>query len=148
MGKCSSEDGVSEPLPIQRFRSVLDRAQGTLSQPWAVHLASSPPGEYVGPKSLKKEWVVKRKTAKDRFNRSVGEINKTCRKSRHEKVDAQHRRLVLKMRGHYAYYGITGNSEALSRFYLAVCRGWQKWLTSLGHLIEEKNGERDRQRKG
>jgi RNA-directed DNA polymerase len=79
-------------------------------------------------KSLKKEWVVKRKTAKDRFNRSVGEINRTCRKSRHDKVDAQYRRLVLKMRGHYAYYGITGNSEALSRFYLAVCRGWQKWL--------------------
>ena len=79
-------------------------------------------------RSRKKKWVVKRKTAKDRFNRSVGEIDKTCREKRHEKVSSQHWRLVLKMRGHYAYYGITGNIEALSRFYLSVCLRWQKWL--------------------
>ena len=79
-------------------------------------------------KSRKGNWVVKRKTAKDRFNRSVSAINKTCREKRHDKVGTQHRELVAKMRGHFSYYGITGNIGALSRFYLAVCYAWQKWL--------------------
>ena len=32
------------------------------------------------------------------------------------------------MRGHYAYYGITGNARALQGFLLAVHRAWRKWL--------------------
>jgi hypothetical protein len=30
--------------------------------------------------------------------------------------------------GHYAYYGITGNSKALSWFRYGVVRCWRKWL--------------------
>ena len=33
-----------------------------------------------------------------------------------------------KMRGHYAYYGITGNSLRLARFRHEVERIWYKWL--------------------
>ena len=33
-----------------------------------------------------------------------------------------------KVRGHYAYYGITGNARALYGFLCAVHRAWQKWL--------------------
>ena len=32
------------------------------------------------------------------------------------------------MRGHYAYYGITGNVQALERFRYEVTRLWRKWL--------------------
>ena len=32
------------------------------------------------------------------------------------------------MRGHFAYYGITGNSSALSEFRIAVVRCWRFWL--------------------
>ena len=37
--------------------------------------------------------------------------------------------LSRKLRGHYAYYGITGNSLALSRFrtefhWICICRKW------------------------
>ena len=32
------------------------------------------------------------------------------------------------LRGHYAYYGITGNSRALTRFHREVRECWQKWL--------------------
>ena len=35
---------------------------------------------------------------------------------------------IGKLRGHYAYYGITGNSGALSRFRQEVTRIWKKWL--------------------
>lgn len=79
-------------------------------------------------RSRRKKWVVKRKTAKDRFNRSVAKVSMTCRKHRHDKVGEQHERLVRMIRGHYAYYGITGNIGALNRFCLAVSQRWQKWL--------------------
>ena len=36
--------------------------------------------------------------------------------------------LSQKLRGHYAYYGITGNSYSLSRFREEVGRIWRKWL--------------------
>jgi hypothetical protein len=33
------------------------------------------------------------------------------------------------MRGHYAYYGITGNFERLSWYAHQAARIWQKWLS-------------------
>jgi len=33
------------------------------------------------------------------------------------------------MQGHYGYYGITGNYDALHRFYEAAKRRWRKWLS-------------------
>jgi hypothetical protein len=37
--------------------------------------------------------------------------------------------LSQKLRGHYGYYGIPGNSEALGRFRFEVLRTWRKWLS-------------------
>lgn len=42
---------------------------------------------------------------------------------------AQHQTLCQKLMGHFAYYGITGNSVALSRFRWVVIRIWRKWLS-------------------
>ena len=61
-------------------------------------------------------WVVKLKTASDRFSRAVRSIDLWCRKHRHLPLSEQRQKLNEKLRGHYAYYGVTGNSEALSRF--------------------------------
>lgn len=36
--------------------------------------------------------------------------------------------LSQKLRGHYGYYGIPGNSAALCRFRFEVLRTWRKWL--------------------
>jgi hypothetical protein len=49
-------------------------------------------------------------------------------KHRHAKVAWQHQQLEVKLRGHYAYYGITGNLRALRTFRQEVIRVWQKWL--------------------
>lgn len=73
-------------------------------------------------------WVVKRKTAKDRFRRAVRTLKTWCREQRHQPVRWQHAMLSRKLRGHYAYYGITGNVRALSRLVRAVERLWRKWL--------------------
>jgi group II intron reverse transcriptase/maturase len=72
--------------------------------------------------------VVRRKTARDRFSRSLRRITQWCRRHRHLPLAEQHRQLERKLRGHYAYYGITGNHPALSRFRHETQRVWRVWL--------------------
>jgi len=79
-------------------------------------------------RTRKGRWVVKRKTAPKRFTRAVKAITQWCRVNRHEPIAAQHRTLGRKLRGHCAYYGITGNAPALARFRHAITRVWQGWL--------------------
>jgi hypothetical protein len=72
---------------------------------------------------------VKRKTSRKRFTRALHTIYEWCRTHRHQPIREQHRMLDLKLRGHYAYYGITGNAEALCNFLFEVKRAWKKWLS-------------------
>jgi hypothetical protein len=74
-------------------------------------------------------WVVKRKTAKGRFSRALKRIAEWCRANRHWSLPEQHQILGQKLRGHYGYYGITGNSQPLQLFYYEVRRIWKKWLS-------------------
>ena len=79
-------------------------------------------------RSRRGQWIVKRKTASNRFSRAVRSIDVWCRKNRHEPIGQQQHKLNQKIRGHCAYYGNTGNGPALAHFYHAVRRCWQKWL--------------------
>jgi len=79
-------------------------------------------------RSLRGYRVVKLKTAADRFSRAVRSIDSWCRDNRHISIGEQQQKLNQKLRGHYAYYGVTGNSGALSRFLWEVERHWRKWL--------------------
>jgi RNA-directed DNA polymerase len=73
--------------------------------------------------------VVKQKTAKDRFSRTLRRISVWCGAHRHEPIKEQHAALVRKLRGHDAYYGITGNARALDALRQRVRRIWHKWLS-------------------
>jgi RNA-directed DNA polymerase len=79
-------------------------------------------------KSRNGNWVVKRKTAKDRFSRTLKRTSEWCRTNRHLPVKQQHAVLVRKLRGHDAYFGITGNARALSTLRQLVQRIWHRWL--------------------
>jgi len=79
-------------------------------------------------KSRRGYWVIKRKTATDRLSRAITRIGRWCREHRHAPVGEQHEALAQKLRAHYAYYGITGNSEMLTGFLNAVERRWHYWL--------------------
>lgn len=79
-------------------------------------------------RSLKGKPVVKRKTSSNRLSRALQRIGQWCRRHRHEAVPEQHRALARKIRGHYAYYGVTGNARALGCFLHAVERIWRRWL--------------------
>ncbi len=73
-------------------------------------------------------WALMRQTASKRLSRAVRSIAQWCREHRHRPVCEQHATLSQKVRGHYAYYGITGNARALTWFLCAVHRAWRKWL--------------------
>jgi group II intron reverse transcriptase/maturase len=79
-------------------------------------------------RSRKGNWVVYRKTAKDRLARSLRRVAEWCRAHRHQPLQLQRKALAAQMRGHYGYYGITGNSEGLSIFWRQVVLTWRKWL--------------------
>jgi group II intron reverse transcriptase/maturase len=88
-------------------------------------------------RSRKGTWVVKRRTAASRFRRALTKIAGWCRCNRHRPLAEQHQTLSQKLRGHFAYYGITGNGEALRRFRDAVTRTWRNWLSrrTRGHSL-------------
>ena len=74
-------------------------------------------------------WVVKRRTATDRFSRALRRIRDWCQLHRHAPVEAQHRSLVSKLRGHNGYYGVTGNYDALNRLRFETLLIWKRWLS-------------------
>jgi group II intron reverse transcriptase/maturase len=74
-------------------------------------------------------WAIQRRTAKDRFSRALKRVGEWCMQHRHDKVDSQQRALARKLRGHYEYYGIAGNSECIVRFHREVIRVWRKGLS-------------------
>jgi group II intron reverse transcriptase/maturase len=93
----------------------------------------APPFDFLGfthlwGKSRKGKNVVRQTTAKSRLARALVAANQWCRANRHQLVRWQHVRVSAKLKGHYAYYGITGNMRQLQRYATQVRRLWRKWL--------------------
>ena len=76
--------------------------------------------------------VVRQSTAKNRFARALASVSDWCRHNLHRAIDEQHLHLSRVMRGHFAYYGITGNGRRLRWYAHQVERIWQKWLSRRG----------------
>jgi RNA-directed DNA polymerase len=74
--------------------------------------------------------VVKRRTAKDRFGRALRRLREWCREHRHDPLKEQQKGLATKLRGHYAYFGITANYAAIQRLYHETKRVWRKWIST------------------
>lgn len=85
--------------------------------------------------------VVYQKTAKGRIARTLKSFNQYCQKYRHKSLGEQYIALNRKLRGHYAYFGITGNAKALSTILHRVKKIWHKWLSrrsQKSHITWEK----------
>ena len=80
-------------------------------------------------KSRKGNWTVMKKTMSGRLTRAVQSIYQWCRSYRHLPVGEQWKKLCQKLRGHYAYYGVTGNGRMLRNFRHEARRAWRKWLS-------------------
>ena len=84
-------------------------------------------------RSRKGRWTVKRKTCRKRFSRTIKRMGDWCRRNRHLPVPVQHRKLSLALKGHDAYYGITGNGQRLNDLRYHLRRIWRKWLDRRSH---------------
>ncbi len=73
-------------------------------------------------------WQMRRKTSKKRVSRSLKALNQWLRDVRHVPVADQSRMLGPKLTGHFAYYGVAGNSDSINHFRYEVVRLWKKWL--------------------
>jgi len=78
--------------------------------------------------SRKNNWVVKQRTAKDRFSRALRRLREWCRWHRHDPLETQHITLTKKLNGHYAYYGITSNFDRIAQFFHMAEHVWRKAL--------------------
>jgi RNA-directed DNA polymerase len=79
--------------------------------------------------SEKGRAMVRQLTAKDRVARTLKTISRVCRSMRTRPLRDQHQRLCRMLKGHYAYFGISGNYERLATVPYQVARIWRKWLS-------------------
>ena len=80
-------------------------------------------------KSRKGKFIVGRKTSRKKFRMKSKEMNQWLKRVRNaDKVKSWWPILASKLRGHYAYYGVSGNSRSLIRFYYMTKRWTFKWL--------------------
>jgi RNA-directed DNA polymerase len=84
---------------------------------------------HVWGKSRKGKNVVWQVTAKKRYARALAAVSDWCQENRHKSIREQHAHLTAMMRGHYAYFGITGNARRLRWYTNQVERIWRKWLS-------------------
>lgn len=89
--------------------------------------------------SRKGNWAIFQKTMSSRLTRALKAITEWCRRNRHLPVKVQHYILSQKLRGHCAYYGITGNSASLEAYRRGMAAIWRKWLRRRSNAAARKN---------
>jgi group II intron reverse transcriptase/maturase len=77
-------------------------------------------------------FMVQRKTERRRMIAKLTDLRGAMKRRMHTPVRAQHVWLSAVLRGHYAYYGITGNSRSLGQFKEQVQRAWRWALRRRG----------------
>ena len=78
-------------------------------------------------------WVIKRKTARKRLRRTKKSLWRWCRVNRHLPLKDQYQMLCQKLRGHFQYYGIRGNSRKMAEVRYHAEEAWRYWLSRRSH---------------
>jgi len=73
-------------------------------------------------------WGMKCKTRCASLRRAIQSVTDWCRRYRHLPVKDQHAALSRRLRGHFNYFGVSGNFRSLLLLVEAVERSWYKWL--------------------
>jgi RNA-directed DNA polymerase len=79
-------------------------------------------------RSRQGHWRMGCKTRRASLRRAKKAIYDWCRRHRHQPVEAQHAALGRRLRGHFNYFGVSGNFPSLLRLVEATKRAWYKWL--------------------
>lgn len=82
------------------------------------------------------KWRMAFKTKRARIGRAIKSAAEWCRRHRHLPVKDQHATLSRKLRGHFNYFAVNGNSRALALVAFGVRQVWAKWLQRRGQRAE------------
>lgn len=116
------------------FRSPDDRTGSTPDDPRPPEKFDLLAFTHTWGRTKRGTWVVRQLTSKSRFVRALRKVADWCREHRHSSVKWQQKMLGLKVRGHYAYFGVTGNIQRVARFVREVERAWWTWLNRRDQL--------------
>jgi len=78
--------------------------------------------------SRKGNWWMTCKTRRASFRRAKVSLYDWCRRHRHRSIKEQHAALHRRLRGHFNYFGVSGNYNSMMRLVEATKRAWYKWL--------------------
>jgi RNA-directed DNA polymerase len=87
---------------------------------------------YCGTRRNGKGFRMKRKTSRKKFTAKVKAFKEWLKKARTMKTPDLWETVKAKLRGHYAYYGVTDNLSGIKRFYEEVKKLLMKWLNRRG----------------
>ena len=73
-------------------------------------------------------WSFAMQTRKASFRKALRSIYEWCCRHRHLPRKEQHAALSRRLHGHYNYFGISGNFDALTQFLHRVRFFWLKWM--------------------
>jgi group II intron reverse transcriptase/maturase len=79
-------------------------------------------------RSRKGRWGMWCKTRRASLRRAIQSIYDWCRRHRHHPASVQHAALTRRIRGHFNYFGVSGNFRSLLLLVEAARRAWYKWL--------------------
>jgi RNA-directed DNA polymerase len=78
------------------------------------------------------QFWLKRTTIKKRMRAKLAEVKDQLKRRRHLPIPEQGRWLASVVRGHFAYYAVPGNAQAIQAFRVQVTRHWLKALRRRG----------------
>lgn len=73
-------------------------------------------------------WGMWCKTKRARLVRAIRAVQDWCRSHRHLPIQEQHAALSRRLRGHFNYFGVNGNTDCLETLEHLAKRAWHKWL--------------------
>ena len=73
-------------------------------------------------------WGMWCKTRSASLRRAIQSVYDWCRSHRHQPVKDQHEALSRRLRGHFNYFGVSGNFRSLQLLVQETRRAWYKWL--------------------
>jgi RNA-directed DNA polymerase len=76
----------------------------------------------------KGKTILKRQTAKKKLKNSIARMTEWIKENRSIKLSGLFKQLNAKLRGHYNYYGVIGNSLSLQYFFYRTTLLLKKWL--------------------
>jgi hypothetical protein len=80
-------------------------------------------------RSRRGKFIVGRRTSRKKFRQKCRELNQWLKRTRNSRpVTEWWPILAAKLRGHYQYYGVSGNMPSLQRYYCVAVRLARKWL--------------------